>query len=111
MFRGKIKLVYKQEIDQKSESGFEKAIFQASYHEFLLKSQAYNPGHRFKTFSRMKEVDGKANSLHYKLSFSVLHLIEKLNNKMPFIRDNLGNKLSFETPRFELIAHRRYFAA
>jgi len=22
---------------------------------------------------------------------------------MPFIRDNLGNKLSFETPRFELI--------
>ena len=103
MFRGKIKLVYKQEIGEKSESGFEKAIFQASYQEFLLKSQAYNPGLLFKTFSRMKEADGRANSLHYKLSFSVLHFISQLNHKMPVIKDNLGNKLTFETPRFELI--------
>ena len=103
MFRAKIKLVYKQVIDERSESGFEKAIFHASYQEFLLKSQAYNIDRRFKTFSEMKVNDGRANSLHYKLSFSVLHFIEKLNNKMPVIKDNLGNKLSFETPWFELI--------
>jgi len=103
MFRGKIKLVYKQEIGEKSESSFEKAIFHASYEEFLLESQAYNHGRHFKTFSRMKGADSKANSLHYKLSFSVLHFVSQLNHKMPGIKDNLGNKITFETPRFELI--------
>jgi hypothetical protein len=99
----KIKLVYKQVIDEFSESGFEKAVFKASYHEFLLKCQAYDMDGKLKTFTRMKENDGRANSLHYKLSFSVLHFIGQLNNKIPVVRDNAGNKITFETPRFELI--------
>ena len=103
MYKAKIKLVYKQVIDASSESSFEKAIIHASYQEFLLKSQAYNADGKFKTFSRMKANDGRANSLHYKLSFSVLHFIEQLNSKMPVIKDNLGNKLSFDTAAFELI--------
>jgi len=103
MYRAKIQLVYKQEIDAKSETAFEKAIFKASYDEFLLKSQAYNREGLLKTFSQMKAADGRANSLHYKLSFSVLHFITQLNNRMPVIKDNLGNKVAFETPRFELI--------
>ena len=103
MYKAKVKLVYKQVIDALSESSFEKAIIHASYQEFLLKSQAYNTEGRFKTFSRMKANDGRANSLHYKLSFSVLHFIEQLDHKMPFIKDNLGNKISFDTAAFELI--------
>jgi len=103
MYKAKIKLVYKQVIDAHSESAFEKAIIQASYQEFLLKSQAYNRDGKFKTFSRMKANDGRANSLHYKLSFSVLHFIEQLDNKIPLLKDNLGNKLAFETAAFELI--------
>jgi len=103
MYKAKIKLVYRQVIDESSESAFEKAIFKASYQEFLLKSQAYNMDGRIKTFSKLKENDGRANSLHYKLSFSVLHFIAQLNNKIPVIKDNLGNKLTFETARFELI--------
>jgi len=103
MFRAKIKLVYRHEISEKWESQFEKAIFQASYQEFLFKSQAYNPDGRFKSFSQMKENDGRANSLHYKLGFSVLHFISLLGNKMPVVIDNLCEKISFETPRFELI--------
>jgi hypothetical protein len=103
MYKAKIKLVYRQVIDEASESGFEKAIFQASYQEFLLKSQAYNTEGKFKTFSKLKANDGRANSLHYKLSFSVGHFIAQLNNKIPLIKDNIGNKLSFETARFELI--------
>jgi hypothetical protein len=103
MYKAKINLVYRQVIDESSESAFEKAIFRASYQEFLLKSQAYNMDGRFKTFSKLKENDGRANSLHYKLSFSVLHFIAQLNNKIPVIKDNLGNKLTFETARFELI--------
>ena len=103
MCKAKIKLVYRQVMDESSESGFEKAVLQASYQEFLLKSQTYNPEGKFKTFSRMKANDGRANSLHYKLSFAVLHFIAQLNNKMPLVKDNIGNKLAFETARFELI--------
>jgi hypothetical protein len=103
MYKAKIKLVYKQVIDESSESGFEKAIFKATYEEFLMKSQAYNPDGKFKTFNKLRAHDGRANSLHYKLSFAAGHFIEQLNNKIPLIKDNLGNKLSFETARFELI--------
>ncbi|HEY4322518.1 MAG TPA: hypothetical protein VGN20_00995 [Mucilaginibacter sp.] len=103
MFKAKIKLVYKQVIDESSASSFEKAIFHASYQEFLLKSQAYNSDGKFKTFSRIKANDGRANSLHYKLSFSVGHFIAQLNNKIPLIKDNLGNKISFDAANFELI--------
>jgi hypothetical protein len=103
MYKAKIKLIYKQVIDAHSKSAFERAIIQASYQEFRLKSQAYNQDARFQTFSQMKANDGRANSLHYKLSFSVLHFIEQLNNKIPVLKDNLGNKLAFETAAFELI--------
>jgi hypothetical protein len=103
MFKAKIKLVYKQVIDESSASSFEKAIFHASYQEFLLKSQAYNREGKLKTFGKIKAVDGRANSLHYKLNFSVAHFIAQLNNKMPLIKDNLGNKLFFEFADFELI--------
>lgn len=103
MYNAKIKLVYKQVIDGACESSFEKAIFQASYQEFLLKSQAYNPEGKFKTFSELKANDGRANSLHYKLSFSIGHYIARLDNKMPLITDSLGSKLAFDIARFELL--------
>src|SRR5476651_2782301 len=103
MYKAKIKLVYKQVIDETADTTFEKAILQASYREFLLKSQAYNMEGKFKTFSKIKANDGRANSLHYKLSFSVGDYIEQLNNKIRLLNDNLGNKVSFDTAAFELI--------
>lgn len=103
MSKAKTKLVYRQVIDESCQSGFEKPIFQASYDEFLLKSQAYNSAGKFKTFSKIKANDGRANSLHYKLGFSVGHFIAQLNNKIPVIKDNRGNKISFEVANFELI--------
>ncbi|HTK21890.1 MAG TPA: hypothetical protein VL442_20375 [Mucilaginibacter sp.] len=103
MSKAKIKIVYRQVIDESCRSAFEKAIFQASYDEFLLKSQAYNQEGKFKTFSKIKANDGRANSLHYKLSFSVGHFIAQLNNKIPVIKDNRDNKIAFEVANFELI--------
>jgi hypothetical protein len=103
MYKAKIKLIYKQVIEASSKIGFERAIISASYQEFLLKSQAYNPDGKLKTFSRMKENDGRANSLHYKLSFPVLPFIDQLNHKIPVLTDTLGNKVSFENAAFELI--------
>jgi len=103
MAKALIKLAYKQVIDIKSEGDFERNIFHVTYQEFLLKSQAYNPEGKFKTFAELKANDGRANSLNYKLSFAIVHFIAGLNNKMPGIKDNAGKNPAFETPKFELI--------
>jgi hypothetical protein len=98
-----IKLAYKQAIAIKDEGDFEKKVFNATYQEFLLKSQAYNPDRKLKTFTQLKAKDGRANSLHYKLSFTIGDFLKSLNNKIPFIKDNAGNSLVFDVPVFELI--------
>lgn len=103
MSKAIIKLTYKQVIDASSTTDFEKNVLFSSYQEFLLKSQAYNPGGKLKTFSDMKNNDGRANSLHYKLSFAIGYFIEMLKNKIPALTDNLGNSITFEVPKFELI--------
>ncbi len=43
MNKALIKIAYKQIIDASSQTSFEKNVYNASYKEFLLKSQAYNP--------------------------------------------------------------------
>ena len=98
-----IKLAYKQIIDMAAQGSFEQAVLMASYQEFLLKMQTYNPGRKFKTFTALKAHDGRANSLHYKLGFSVGHFIQKLDNKIPGLTDNLGKPVLFEMPEFELL--------
>lgn len=98
-----IKLAYKQIIDASARGKFERNVLQASYQEFLLKMQTYNPNREFKTFTALKAHDGRANSLHYKLSFAVGHFIQTLDNEIPGLADNLGNPLKFELPQFELI--------
>ncbi|GGH17338.1 hypothetical protein [Mucilaginibacter phyllosphaerae] len=103
MAQATIKLTYKQVIDAASTTDFGKNVRLASYQEFLLKSQAYNPGGKLNTFSEMKNYDGRANSLHYKLSFAIGYYIEMLKNRIPVITDTLGNNISFEVPKFELI--------
>ncbi|MBL4677821.1 MAG: hypothetical protein JKY70_16705 [Mucilaginibacter sp.] len=103
MSKAIIKLTYKQVIDSSANTDFERGILSASYREFLLKSQAYNPGNMLKTFSEMKNNDGRANSLHYKLSFSIGYFIESLKNKIPVLTDTLGNNITFEVSHLELI--------
>ncbi len=98
-----IKLDVRQVIDISATSAFEKAILQASYQEFLLKSQAYNPEGKWKTFSALKAHDGRANSLHYKCSFAVVGIINTLQKQLPFLTDTLEQPIEFDTFRFELV--------
>ncbi len=104
-FRGlrDIKIAYRQIIDASSQTNFERNVFNASYNEFLLKSQAYNPEKKFKTFTELKANDGRANSLHYKSSFAVVSFINNLNNQIPNLQDTLGQNIRFETYKFEVI--------
>jgi len=99
-----IKIAYRQVIDAASANDFEKNISRASYHEFTLKSQAYNPENKFRTFQQLVENDGRANSLHYKAGFAIGQFLKGLDNKMPFLQDSLGRPISFCTHKFEIIS-------
>ncbi|MDB5157851.1 MAG: hypothetical protein JWR50_2558 [Mucilaginibacter sp.] len=103
MGRALIKLVYKQLINASSTGMFERDVFKATYNEFKLKSQTYNMEGKFKTFTELKANDGRANSLHYKISFAAAYFIEGLNNRIPELVDNLGDAIAFDVAKFELI--------
>ncbi len=103
MQKALIKLAYRQVINEQSRDVFEKNIFNASYNEFLLKSQTYNQDRKFRSFKEMATNDGRANSLHYKLSFPVLPFIELLHKKIPLLKDNAGKQILFEHWQFELV--------
>ena len=98
-----IKIAYRQVIDASTQNEFEKNILQFSYGEFKLKSQAYNPEGKFKTFSELKNNDGRANSLHYKSGFAVIGFLDALAKKIPFFEDTLGHSVLFNGYKFEVI--------
>ncbi len=98
-----IQLTYRQVIDHSSDGFLEKMIFQLSYDEFKLKSQVYNPEQKLTSFSQMKAIDGRANSLHYKSGFAVSGYLEALNKNIPGVINEAGQPIVFESYRFEVI--------
>jgi len=103
MIRGLIKLAYRQKIDVGNKGNFEKRVLSISYEEFLMKSQAYNPEQKFRTFKEIVLNDERANSLHYKTGFAINNLVQALNKKIPELQDTLGKSLDFEMHKFEII--------
>jgi len=98
-----VNLSFRQYIDHTCEGSFEQSVLFASYHEFLLRSQAYNPGMKCKTFSEMVANDVRANSLHYKCSFPVSPYIDTLKNRIPVLSDNGGNPIKFINRQFHIV--------
>ena len=103
MEKALIQLAYRHEINAQSTTSFEQNILLVSYNEFLLKSQTYNMDKKFNSFREMVNNDGRANSLHYKLSFPVLPFIDLLQKKIPGLHCNAGKPICFEHWQFELI--------
>lgn len=104
MAKALIKLAWRQVIDSSSTTDFAKRVFHDSYAEFLMKIQAYNPENKFSKYSEIVTNDGRANSLHYKCSFAVLHHIETLKNKIPDLHDEAGRfAIPFSIPEFKVL--------
>jgi len=103
MAKAIVQLAYRQIINAGSTNGFEKAVWAASYNEFLLKSQAYNQEGKFTTFSQLKANDGRANSLHCKSGFAIVGFIAALKNTMPNVVTTFGKSILFDTHEFEII--------
>jgi len=98
-----VRLSFRQDIDAFMDGWFERGIIQATYDEFLLKSQAYNSAGKFKTFTEMVANDGRANSLHYKCCFPIAPYIELLKNNIPGLYDNSGKNIRFTQTQFNVI--------
>lgn len=99
-----IRLTCRQVLDVTSSGIFAKQLLAATFAEFQLRSQVYNPEGRFFTFREMAGNDGRANSLHYKLYFAAAPYLELLEKKMPHVCDMLEKPLPFERAELQLIA-------
>lgn len=99
----KIKIAYRQVIDSNYKNDFEKKLFNDSFNEFYMQSQAYNAGGKLKTFQEFIEHNPKANSLHYKVGFSVGRYMSDLRNVIPGLQDSIGRAIAFENYEFQLL--------
>jgi hypothetical protein len=98
-----IKLAYRQIIDASAQSDFEKNVFNDTYSELLLQAKVYNRDGKFKTVAEMISVNPKANSLHYKVGFAIGLYVDELNKKIPEIKDSLGNAVSFDIFKTDIV--------
>lgn len=103
MQKANIKISYRLRINANSNDPFEREVLRLSLREYRLKSQAYDVEGVYPTFTQLKAMDGRANSLHYKTGFAVAGLMETLNKQIPVLRDTLDRSLPFSTWQFELV--------
>jgi len=71
---------------------------------FLLQAQVYNRDNKFSSFEELKSNNPKANSLHYKVGFSIGLYIRSMKNQIK-VPQETGAKiqLPFELSEFEII--------
>ena len=98
-----IKLAYRTVIDTSAQPGFEQNVFNDTYSELLMQAQVYNREKRFATVAEMIAANPKANSLHYKVGFAIGLYVNELNKKIPNLTDSLGNPVSFEIFKTEIV--------
>jgi len=98
-----VQFCYCQLIDASATNAFEKDIFEDSYNEFQLQSQAYNNSGSIARFDEMVQNNPKANSLHYKVGFAVGLYIQKLKGAIPGLVDECNNPVFFTRHEFKII--------
>ncbi|MFT3980183.1 MAG: hypothetical protein QM687_06900 [Ferruginibacter sp.] len=98
-----IRITYRHIIDINAKTNFDRSVFGITYSEFLLKSQAYNPGNKMDTFNVIRQADGRANSLHYKIALAASGIMESLQQVNPFVVDYAGKNIAFDDYKFELL--------
>ena len=108
MAKAIIKISYRQVLTAADTDVFAKRVIDASFNEFLLKSQAYDPEGKFHSFTELKANDGRANSLHYKTGFAVDGFIGQLNHRIPQLINTQNENIVFENYRFELLESNIY---
>lgn len=96
--------MYRKVIDATKENVWEKYVFDATYQEYQIQAQNYNPDKKYFTFAELKHNVHNADKLHFLVSASVNNYLKQLNGVVPDILNNLGKLfLPFKNYRFEII--------
>jgi hypothetical protein len=104
MNKGIIRLAYRKIIDAGAQNVWEKYVFDATYQEYLIQAQNYNPDKKFYTFAELLHHVPYAEKLHFLVSASVINYLKQLNGRVPDILNNQGKLfLPFTKYRFEII--------
>jgi hypothetical protein len=114
--RSEVKLAFKQVIDVSARPGFEQNVFNDTYVELLMQAQVYNREKKFTQVSEIIAANPKANSLHYKVGFAIGLFVNELNKIIPELTDSLGNPVTFDIYKTEIIQsditdHRKHVIA
>ncbi|ARS42376.1 hypothetical protein CA265_23040 [Sphingobacteriaceae bacterium GW460-11-11-14-LB5] len=96
MALARINLSVKQYFNFMCRTDFERRIFHDTYKEFQKRSKIYSLDHHLHTFSQMQQANGKANSLHQKLQYSVMNTLEALEHKIPVLNDIEDHPILFD---------------
>jgi len=99
-----INLCVKQYFNFMCKTDFERRIFHDTYKEFQKKSKIYSLDQQLHTFSQMQTANGKANSLHQKLQYSVMNSIAALDHKIPVLNDLEDQPILFDWAELHIYA-------
>lgn len=104
MSKGIIRLSYRKVINADPQNAWEKYVSDATFQEYLIQSQNYNPDKKYFTFAELRQHIPNSDKLHFLVSASVINYLKQLNGKVPDILNNLGKVfLPFKNYRFEII--------
>ncbi len=104
MALARINLSVKQYFNFMCRTDFERRIFHDTYKEFQKRSKIYSLDHHLHTFSQMQQANGKANSLHQKLQYSVMNTLEALEHKIPVLNDIEDHPILFDWAELNIYA-------
>lgn len=99
-----ITLCYRKIVDVRSERGWEKLLFEATYKELKMQFQLFDQQKKFYIFSELLHATPAAQQLHFLVSASVQGYIKQLANKIPDVKNSLGKSfIPFNNFGFEII--------
>lgn len=97
-------MCYRKIIDARSERSWEKLLFDDTYKEFKMQHQLFDPQKKYSTFSELLHTVPAAQQLHFLVSAAATGYVHQLGEKMPDIKNNLGQSfIAFRNYRFEII--------
>lgn len=100
-----VKIACRQIIDANASGQFERDVWRDSYQEYLIQVQSFDRERQYPTWEALRTAIPKANvNVQYKTAFAIGLYVQGLQNKIPGAATALGQSISFEHHRFEILA-------
>lgn len=102
---GTIKIAVRQVIGAGTPGQFEQDVWRDSYGEYLIQVQTFDREEKYLTWDSLRMTVPKAKiNVQYKTGFAIGLYILGLQNKIPGVSTTLGQFITFENYRFEILS-------